>query len=54
MYTLLSSMSIGYNDILNKKEKKNLTHSAVSVSSLLGWNRKAALEVLQASVLPEN
>lgn len=22
MYTLLSSMSIGYNDILNKKEKK--------------------------------
>lgn len=25
MYTLLSSMSIGYNDILNKKEKKSLT-----------------------------
>lgn len=25
MYTLLSSMSVGYNDILNKKEKKSLT-----------------------------
>lgn len=24
MYTLLSSMSIGYNDILNKKEKKKV------------------------------
>lgn len=39
MYTLLSSMSIGYNDILNKKgKKKKFNHYAFSVSSLLGWN----------------
>lgn len=36
MYTLLSSMSVGYNDILNKKEKKKFDHHAFSVSSLPG------------------
>lgn len=45
MYTLLSSMLIGYNDILNKKgKKKKLDHYAFSVSSLLGWNDKHGLD----------
>lgn len=45
MYTLLSSMLIGYNDILNKKKgKKKLDHYAFSVSSLLGCNDKHGLD----------
>lgn len=31
-------MSIGYNDILNKKGKKKFDSYAFSASSLLGWN----------------
>lgn len=59
MYTLLSSMSVGYNDILNKKEKKKFDHHAFNVSSLPGcygfrMNNRAALGILLVRVLPEN
>lgn len=57
MYTLLFSMSIGYNNILNKKEKKKFDHYACSVSSfgrLDGFHNRAAVGVSLASVLPEN
>lgn len=55
MYTLLSSMLIGYNDILNKKGKKKFDHYARSVSSLLGFHimNKTATGVVLASVFPE-
>lgn len=57
MYTLLSSMSIGYNDILNKKGKKKFYYYASSVSSLLGWSgfhNMTTVGVLLASGFPEN
>lgn len=55
MYTLLSSMLIGYNDILNKKRKQKFDHYARSVSSLLGLHimNKAAAGVVLAPVFPE-
>lgn len=58
MYTLLSSMSIGYNDILNKK--KEFDHHAFSffIARLqwvsYGLHNRAALEILLGRVLPEN